>query len=142
VSSAAIALDLHATVIPEMAANDLQWHNAEYRVQLAQMRLLWDLQHNAPRKARRVYIPRHHVIYRTDPKKRCRDCPLALRRTRTAAQQIEESHPMSITTSTKKQWLTSAAAFLATKYAGFRHDLLEARTIHQPLQPPIRPLPH
>jgi hypothetical protein len=53
-------------------------------------------------------------------------------------QQIEEAHPISITTSTKKQWLTSgAAAFLATKYASFWHDLLEARTT--PPAPPSTP---
>ena len=52
---AAVALGLHTSVTPEIAANDLQWNNAEYRVQLAQMRLLWELQHSAPRKARRIY---------------------------------------------------------------------------------------
>ena len=132
---AAIALDLHATVTPEMAANDLQWHNAEYRVQLAQMRLLWDLQHNAPRKARRVY---RATMSSTEPirRKAAASAPWHCA-AHELQQQIEEAHPISITTSTKKQWLTSAATFLATKYASFWHDLLEARTT--PPAPPTAP---
>jgi hypothetical protein len=52
-------------------------------------------------------------------------------------QQIKESRLISITTSTKKQWLTSAPAFLATKYASLWHDLLEASTT--PPAPPSAP---
>ena len=52
-------------------------------------------------------------------------------------QQIEEAHPISISTSTKKQWLVGAATFLSTKYASFWHDLLEART--SPPAPPAAP---
>jgi hypothetical protein len=132
---AAVALDLHTSVTPEIAANDLQWRNAEFRVQLAQMRLLWDLQHSAPRKARRIY---RAAVSSTEPlrtsKAACAPWHLAAHELQ---RQIEESHPVSISTSTKKQWLSGATAFLSTKYSSFWHDLLEARTT--PPAPPAAP---
>jgi hypothetical protein len=45
---AALALGLHHTVTPGIAANELGWRNAQHRIQLADIRLLWELHHTAP----------------------------------------------------------------------------------------------
>ena len=60
--AAAMALGLHASATPEMAAHSLQWRGAKECVERAQLRLLWELTHKAPRKARRVH---HELVHST-----------------------------------------------------------------------------
>jgi hypothetical protein len=82
-------------------------------------------------------LPRYGVIHSRGSNFQISLCAPWHLATHELQQQIEEAHPISISTSTKKQWLVGAATILSTKYASFWHDLLEARTA--PPAPPAAP---
>ena len=145
---AAIALGLHQTAPAGLAANDMGWKSAEERINKPQLKLLWELQHTAPPKSRRIYQAIANCA--DQPKHRSRQLAPWAERVLALAEELEMP---DIYTTSKREWTAQAKAALAAKHGTHWHDALQKRTkppaplaaAHHPMtrrtwrQPPRQP---
>ena len=121
--TAALALGLHPSVTPEMGAHSLQYRSAQHRVERLQMRLLWELQHTAPRKTRRVF----HELERCDPGTTDSGYRAWHTHARALQARIEQGADVQMLTATKLEWARAVDEQLESAHAGHWHRGLSLR---------------
>ena len=112
---ASLVLGLHHSATPAIAADMLRWHNAEQRVQHAQMRLLWELHHTARPKIHRIY----HELTTPTPYRQSGQARLRAWHTHTheLLAELEGDGGISIATASKKEWADHTHTALTTKHS-------------------------
>ena len=122
--------------------------SAEERINKPQLKLLWELQHTAPPKSRRIYQAIANCA--DQPKHRSRQLAPWAERVLALAEELEMP---DIYTTSKREWTAQAKAALAAKHGTHWHDALQKRTkppaplaaAHHPMtrrtwrQPPRQP---
>ena len=131
---AALVLGLHHTATPAIAADMLQWRNAEQRVQHTQMHLLWELQHTAPPKTRRIYqaliAP---TLHRESTHARLQAWHV---HTHALLAEFETANSTRISTASKKEWGDHVQSFLRAAHTDHWLEQLKARVAPTSAVPP------